>query len=70
MSRLTQTYAYLNVKPSDLTNDWTKTNLTDITVTESILELRKQNLKNLRLELNHIQKNINFESLRPVSKYN
>lgn len=68
MSRLTQTYAYLNVKPSDLTNDWTKTNLTDITVTESLLELRKQNLKNLRLELKHIQKNINFESLRPVSK--
>ncbi len=68
MSRLTQTYAYLNVKPSDLTNDWIKTNLTDITVTESLLELRKQNLKNLRLELKHIQKNINFESLRPVSK--
>ncbi len=68
MSRLTQTYAYLNVKPSDLTNDWIKTKLTDITVTESLLELRKQNLKNLRLELKHIQKNINFESLRPVSK--
>lgn len=68
MSRLTQTYAYLNVKPCDLTNDWIKTNLTDITVTENLLELRKQNLKNLRLELKHIQKNINFESLRPVSK--
>jgi hypothetical protein len=67
MSRITQAYAYLNVKPSDLTNDWIKNNLTDITITESLLELRKQYLKNFRSEAKSIEKNINFEPLRPVS---
>lgn len=45
MSRLSQSYAYLNAKTSDLTNDWVKTNLTDIKVTDSLKELRKAHLK-------------------------
>ena len=48
MARLSQTIAYLNVNTSDLTNDWIKTNLTDITVTESLKELRKKILKEKR----------------------
>ena len=48
MARLSQTIAYLNVNTSDLTNDWIKTNLTDITVTESLRELRKKILKEKR----------------------
>ena len=42
MSRITQTLAYLNTKPSTLTNDWIKSNLTDITITEELKKLRKQ----------------------------
>lgn len=48
MARLSQTIAYLNVNTSDLTNDWIKTNLTDITVTETLKELRKKILKEKR----------------------
>lgn len=48
MSRISQSIAYLNVNTSDLTNDWIKTNLTDITVTESLRELRKKILKEKR----------------------
>jgi hypothetical protein len=49
MSRLTQAIAFLNINSSDLTNDWIKTNLTDITVTESLRELRKKRLKENRI---------------------
>jgi len=49
MSRLSQAIAYLNVNTSDLTNDWIKTNLTDITVTQSLRELRKTRMKEKRL---------------------
>jgi len=45
MSRLTQAIAFLNINSSDLTNDWIKTNLTDITVTESLRQLRKTRIK-------------------------
>jgi hypothetical protein len=48
MSRLSQSIAFLNVNTSDLTNDWIKTNLTDITVTESLRELRRKILKEKR----------------------
>lgn len=48
MSRLSQSIAFLNVNTSDLTNDWIKTNLTDIIVTESLRELRKKILKEKR----------------------
>ena len=48
MSRLSQSISFLNVNTSDLTNDWIKTNLTDITVTESLRELRKKILKEKR----------------------
>ena len=48
MSRLSQSVAFLNVNTSDLTNDWIKTNLTDITITESLRELRKKILKERR----------------------
>lgn len=48
MSRLSQSIAFLNVNTSDLTNDWIKTNLTDITVTESLRELRKKILREKR----------------------
>lgn len=48
MSRLSQSIAFLNVNTSDLTNDWIKTNLTDITITESLRELRKKILKERR----------------------
>jgi hypothetical protein len=48
MSRLSQSIAFLNVNTSDLTNDWIKTNLTDITITESLRELRKKILKEKR----------------------
>lgn len=48
MSRISQSIAYLNVNTSDLTNDWIKTNLTDITVTETLKELRKKILKEKR----------------------
>ena len=48
MSRLSQSVAFLNVNTSDLTNDWIKTNLTDITITESLRELRKKILKEKR----------------------
>jgi hypothetical protein len=49
MSRLTQVIAFLNINSSDLTNDWIKTNLTDITVTESLRQLRKTRIKEKRL---------------------
>lgn len=49
MSRLSQSIAFLNVNTSDLTNDWIKTNLTDITVTESLRQLRKTRMKEKRL---------------------
>ncbi len=49
MSRLSQAIAFLNAKTSDLTNDWVKTNLTDITVTQSLRELRKKRLKEKRI---------------------
>jgi hypothetical protein len=49
MSRLTQAIAFLNINSSDLTNDWIKTNLTDITVTESLQQLRKTRMKEKRL---------------------
>jgi hypothetical protein len=49
MSRLSQAIAFLNINSSDLTNDWIKTNLTDITVTESLRELRKTRMKEKRL---------------------
>lgn len=49
MSRLTQAIAFLNINSSDLTNDWIKTNLTDITVTESLRQLRKTQMKEKRL---------------------
>jgi hypothetical protein len=49
MSRLTQAIAFLNINSSDLTNDWIKTNLTDITVTESLRQLRKTRMKEKRL---------------------
>jgi hypothetical protein len=49
MSRLTQAIAFLNINSSDLTNDWIKTNLTDITVTESLRQLRKTRIKEKRL---------------------
>jgi hypothetical protein len=48
LSRLSQSIAFLNVNTSDLTNDWIKTNLTDITVNESLRELRKKILKEKR----------------------
>lgn len=48
MSRLSQSIAFLNVNTSDLTNDWIKTNLTDITITERLRELRKKILKEKR----------------------
>lgn len=48
MSRLSQSIAFLNVNTSDLTNDWIKTNLTDITITESLRELRRKILKEKR----------------------
>lgn len=50
MSRLSQSIAYLNAKTSDLTHDWVKTNLTDITITQSLSELRKQFLKEKRFQ--------------------
>jgi hypothetical protein len=49
MSRLSQSIAFLNINSSDLTNDWIKTNLTDITVTESLRQLRKTRMKEKRL---------------------
>ena len=49
MSRLTQAIAFLNINSSDLTNDWIKTNLTDITVTDSLRQLRKTRMKEKRL---------------------
>jgi hypothetical protein len=49
MSRLSQAIAFLNINSSDLTNDWIKTNLTDVTVTESLRELRKTRMKEKRL---------------------
>jgi len=49
MSRLTQAIAFLNINSSDLTNDWIKTNLTDITVTESLRQLRRTRMKEKRL---------------------
>ena len=49
MSRLSQAIAYLNANTNDLTNDWIKTNLTDITVTQSLQELRKTRMKEKRL---------------------
>jgi hypothetical protein len=49
MSRLSQAIAYLNVNTNDLTNDWIKTNLTDIMITESLRELRKTKMKERRL---------------------
>jgi len=48
MARLSQTIAYLNVNTSDLTNDWIKTNLTHVTLNESLKELRKKILKEKR----------------------
>lgn len=48
MSRLSQSIAFLNINTSDLTNDWIKNNLTDITVTESLRELRKKIIKEKR----------------------
>ena len=48
MSRLSQSIAFLNVNTRGLTNDWIKTNLTDITITESLRELRKKILKERR----------------------
>lgn len=48
MSRLSQSIAYLNAKTSDLSNEWIKTNLTDITVNESLRELRKKYLSETR----------------------
>ena len=48
MSRLSQSISFLNANTSDLTNDWIKTNLTDITVTESLRELRRKILKEKR----------------------
>jgi hypothetical protein len=48
MSRISQSIAFLNVNTSDLTNDWIKTNLTDIIVTESLRQLRKKIIKEKR----------------------
>jgi hypothetical protein len=48
MSRLSQSIAYLNAKTSDLSNEWIKTNLTDVTVNESLRELRKKYLSETR----------------------
>jgi hypothetical protein len=48
MSRLSQSIAYLNAKTSDLSNEWIKTNLTDIMVNESLRELRKKYLSETR----------------------
>ncbi len=56
MSRLSQAIAFLNAKTSDLTNDWVKTNLTDITVTQSLRELRKTRMKEIKKDLHNSKK--------------
>ncbi len=53
MSRLSQAILFLNAKTSDLTNDWVKTNLTDITVTQSLRELRKTRMKEIKKDLHN-----------------
>ena len=51
MSRLSQAICYLNAKTSDLTNDWIKTNLTHLTVTEGLQEFRKTRMKEFKKDL-------------------
>ena len=53
MSRLSQAISFLNAKTSDLTNEWIKTNLTDITVTKSLRELRKTRIKEIKKDLHN-----------------
>jgi hypothetical protein len=53
VSRLSQAILFLNAKTSDLTNDWVKTNLTDITVTQSLRELRKTRMKEIKKDLHN-----------------
>ena len=49
MSRVSQAISYINTGPKKLTNDWIKVNLTDITITESLKQIRKNNLKEIQL---------------------
>ena len=40
MSRLSQAFAFFNLEPDKLTNDWVRANMTDVTVNEKLKELR------------------------------
>ena len=49
MSRVSQAISYINTSPKKLTNDWIKVNMTDITITESLKQIRKNNLTRIKL---------------------
>ena len=40
MSRLSQAFAFFNLEPDKLTNDWVRANMTGVTVNEKLKELR------------------------------
>ena len=46
MSRLSQAFAFFNLEPDKLTNDWVRANMTDVTVNEKLKELRGTHRKN------------------------
>lgn len=57
MSRLSQAFAFFNLDPNKFTTEWVKFNMTDVTITENLKEVRrsqrknqKQAAKNTRLE--------------------
>jgi hypothetical protein len=45
MSRLSQSFAFFNLDPDKVTNDWGKANMTDVTVNEKLKELRRNHRK-------------------------
>ena len=42
MSRISQGLAYINLSTKELTNDWIKTNLTDITISKKLKQVRAE----------------------------
>jgi hypothetical protein len=54
MSRLSQAFAFFNLEPEKFTSEWSKFNMTDLTVNEGLKKLRREHRKD--------QKNIKKEA--------
>ena len=48
MSRVSQFIAFVNVSPKMYTDEWKKCHITDLTITDTLKQIRKDNIRELK----------------------